>query len=921
MSESTMNTQWPAPSPEDSEILFAGRYKIREKLGEGGMGAVFVADQIEPVQRRVALKLIKGEFATSATLARFEQERQALALMDHPNIAKVFDAGVGQLPPAFGPGSSPYFAMELIKGIPITVYCDDAKLTPKERLDLFIPVCNAVQHAHQKGIIHRDLKPSNILVGLYDGKPMPKIIDFGVAKATGPRLSQQSIYTEIGSLIGTLEYMSPEQADFKNIDIDTRTDIYALGVVLYELLTGTVPFKQSELAAVGIVEMLIMIKEVSPPRPSTKISHSGTLTAVAANRKLEPARLTRLLRGDLDWIVMKALVKEREHRYQTANALAADIDRFLNDQPVLAGPPSLSYRLRKFIRRNRSQVVAAALVLLALIAGIITTTWQAVAATHAKEQALQAAESERHAHGIARKRLDQLEQANAILTSIFRDLDPVEDQHGGMPLRAQLGQRLDQAAALLDGEAVGDPLTVARLQVSLGTTQRRLGEHSKAITLLNKALAIRESHLGSDDPETLQCLHELGISQIYSRQLSAAQKTLERAYQARKSLLGPDHPDTLKSQSELAHVYSSTGQKQGLVLQEQALQAMTRVLGPRDKETIDCMNRLAMACSAAYEDARAEQLFSEVWKLNTAVLGPEHFDTHVAANNLASCYADQGKHAQAVPLFESTLAYFRKRVGPEHPYSLNVASSLATTYQHIGQRAKARQLQEETVATLTAKLGPDHEDTVRAVRQLAINYEMSGEMNRAIEKSADCYRRANVRLGPNHPQTLYSLHTLGRQCRLAGKVDEACNHLQTALVGLKIRFGPDNGDTQACADELSLALIQAQRHAEAAELLTEILQRRTQTAPEDWRTYQAKSRLGEALIGQGKLADAEPLVIGGYQGMKQHQQKIPTEARRCIVEAVDRLILLYTKLGQSEEIKKWQAEKELIKLPEAGKEK
>jgi eukaryotic-like serine/threonine-protein kinase len=388
------------PSAKATELasgtLFAGRYKIREKLGEGGMGTVYVADQTEPVQRRIALKIIKTDIASDRLLARFEQERQALALMDHPNIAKVLDAGVSD--------STPYFAMELIKGVPITKYCDETRLTPKQRLELFIPVCQAVQHAHQKGIIHRDLKPSNILIGLYDGRAVPKVIDFGVAKATGAKLTDQSVYTEVGSLIGTLEYMSPEQAELNNLDIDTRSDIYALGVVLYELLTGTVPHSRKELKSAGFAEMLRAIKEVEPPKPSTRLSGSGSLPAIAALRHTEPRKLTALLRNDLDWIVMKALEKDRSRRYETANGFAMDIQCYLADEPVLAGPPSAGYRLRKFVKRNKAQVVAALLVLFALTAGIAGTTIgliraekQRLIAEEKEHEAIHAAEEERHA--------------------------------------------------------------------------------------------------------------------------------------------------------------------------------------------------------------------------------------------------------------------------------------------------------------------------------------------------------------------------------------------------------------------------------------------------------------------------------------------------------------------------------------------
>jgi WD40 repeat protein/tRNA A-37 threonylcarbamoyl transferase component Bud32 len=384
--------------------LFAGRYKLREKLGQGGMGVVFVAEQTGPVQRRVALKVIRAGLDTHRLLARFEQERQALALMDHANIAKVFDAGVD-------PAGRPYFAMELVKGLPLTKFCDDAKLTPRQRLELFVPVCQAVQHAHQKGVIHRDLKPSNVLVGLYDGVPVPKVIDFGVAKATGPRLTEQSVYTEVGALIGTLEYMSPEQAEPNNLDIDTRSDVYALGVVLYELLTGAVPFSRKELEGAGLAEMLRVIKEVEPPKPSTKLSHSGSLPSVAAQRHTEPRKLTALVRGELDWIVMKALEKDRSRRYETANGFARDVQRYLADEPVQAGPPSAGYRLRKFVKRHRGPVLAAAVVLLALLAGIAATTASLVEARRQrdlKEEARKDAETKAEQAKEARDRARRL---------------------------------------------------------------------------------------------------------------------------------------------------------------------------------------------------------------------------------------------------------------------------------------------------------------------------------------------------------------------------------------------------------------------------------------------------------------------------------------------------------------------------------
>jgi WD40 repeat protein/serine/threonine protein kinase len=357
-----------------------GPYKLLQPIGEGGMGAVFMAEQENPVRRMVALKVIKPGMDSRQVVARFEQERQALALMDHPNIAKVLDAGTT------GSGR-PFFVMELVKGVPITKYCDQQHLTPRERLELFIPVCQAVQHAHQKGVIHRDLKPSNVLIALYDGRPVPKVIDFGVAKATSQKLTERTMFTEFGQVIGTLEYMSPEQAELNQLDVDTRSDIYSLGVLLYELLTGTTPFDRGRLRQAAFDEVLRIIREEEPPKPSTRLSHSDELPNIAANRRTEPKKLGRLMRGELDWVVMKCLEKDRARRYETANGVARDIERYLTDEPVEAGPPSARYRLAKFARKNRRLLATAAAFVLLLAAAAGVSAWLAVEANRSAERA------------------------------------------------------------------------------------------------------------------------------------------------------------------------------------------------------------------------------------------------------------------------------------------------------------------------------------------------------------------------------------------------------------------------------------------------------------------------------------------------------------------------------------------------------
>jgi WD40 repeat protein/serine/threonine protein kinase len=383
-----------------------GPYKLLELIGEGGMGTVWMAEQQEPVRRLVALKIIKAGMDSAQVVARFEAERQALALMDHPHIAKVFDGGTTA-------GGRPYFVMELVKGVPITRYADEHRLTPRQRLELFVPVCEAIQHAHQKGVIHRDVKPSNVLVAPYDGRPVVKVIDFGVAKATGQKLTERTLFTFLGAVVGTLEYMSPEQAELNNQDIDTRSDIYSLGVLLYELLTGTTPLSKARLKEAAFTEMLRVIREEEPPRPSTRLSESTeALPAISAQRQTEPAKLAKLLRGELDWIVMKALEKDRARRYETANGLARDLERYLADEPVEACPSSAGYRLKKFARRYRKALTVGAAFAVLLVLGVVVSTWQAVRATRAEGEATAAQEKTQAALDRERESLER-ERQNA----------------------------------------------------------------------------------------------------------------------------------------------------------------------------------------------------------------------------------------------------------------------------------------------------------------------------------------------------------------------------------------------------------------------------------------------------------------------------------------------------------------------------
>jgi serine/threonine protein kinase/tetratricopeptide (TPR) repeat protein len=877
-----------------------GPYKLIEPIGEGGMGTVWMAQQTEPVKRLVAVKLIKAGMDSKQVVARFEAERQALALMDHPNIARVLDGGTTS-------AGRPYFVMDLVKGVPLTKYCDEHHLTPRQRLELFVPVCQAVQHAHQKGIIHRDIKPSNVLVAQYDGRPVPKVIDFGVAKAAGQQLTDKTLVTGFGAIVGTLEYMSPEQAEINQLDIDTRSDIYSLGVLLYELLAGSPPFTKKDLEKAGMLEMLRVIREQEPSKPSTKLSTADGLPTLAANRGTEPAKLTKLVRGELDWIVMKALEKDRTRRYETANGFVADVQRYLADEQVQACPPSIGYRLKKFMRRNKGPVLAASLVVLALVAGIIGTTWGML-------EARRRAEGER----LAKERAE----ANFALAN-----EAVEKYLGTVTNHRKLNQAdfhqlrkelLESALPFfqkLTAQKSDDPEVEARRGRAygrLGDVRQTMGENEAALQDFEAERAIF-ARLTADFPtraayrdDLAMSLTDLGHTLKHVGKRREAEAAYRQAVDIREKLVAefpavPKYRTGLANTCDnLANLLDDLGQREdaeslyrkAIALQERLAADFPTV--PQYRENLaNTLTNLGTLLDALGNRPDAEAAYRQALEIRESLAAdfpaePEYRSgLATSKNNLSVLLKGLGKYEKAEALYRQAIA-IQKKLADDFPTVPGYRQDLAASHHNLGSVLEQLNKDEEADVALRQaidihqKLADDFPTVPVYRRQLAASHNNLGLLLEKLGKRPQAeaaYRRAlaiQEKLAADFPTVpLHAVHLAGGYCnfgnwiRDGGQPEPALEWFQKGIATLEpvVAKEPRLVDAREflrnCHKGRAEALEDLGRHAEANR---------------DWERALELDDGGRKATIRLQIARNKKDVAGCLAAAAEHEARKPTDA-------------------------------------------
>ncbi|HEV3117397.1 MAG TPA: serine/threonine-protein kinase [Gemmataceae bacterium] len=827
-----------------------GRYRVLRMLGEGGMGMVYEAEQENP-RRTVALKVIKPGFASAELRRRFEQESSALGRLQHPGIAQIYEAG-------FGP--QPYFAMELVHGCPLRDYAEAQDLDTRGRLGLMLKVCEAVDHAHRRGVIHRDLKPGNILV---EENGQPKILDFGVARATDSD-AHATRQTDLGQLVGTLAYMSPEQVLADPLELDTRSDVYALGVILYELLAGRLPYDLSRRPH----EAARTIQE-EDPTPLSSIS--------------------RVYRGDIETIVGKALEKDKSRRYASASGLGADIQRYLKDEPIAARPPSASYQLGKFARRNKALAVGAAAVLVVLVVGLLASTWEAARARRA-EQIAEAVNNF--------LQNDLLAQASANAQA-RPDTKPDPD--------LKVRTALDRAAVRITRKFDQQPEVEAAIRDTMGQTYLDLGLYPEARTHWERALELQRRVLGAQNPETLKTINLLGRTAFLQGKYPDAEGLNSQALTIQRRVLGPEHPQTLSSMNNLANAYSLQGKfAQAQALYSQTLEIRRRVLGPEHPDTLLSMRNVANNYYKQGKYAQAEALYSQTLEIQRRVLGPEHPITLISMHNLAVVYYNQGKYAQSEALYSQTLEIQRRVLGPQHPDTLRSMNNLGRAYTLQGKYAQAEALSSRTLEIQRRVLGPEHSETLSSMNTLALVYQSEGKYAQAealYSQTLEIQRRV---LGPEDSFTLTTLSDFAYMYQRQGKYGLAETHAAQALAGQRHALGLEHPDTMASAADLALAYQSQGKFAESEAVAREASEFYRKKQPDDWPRFRAESLLGASLAGQKKYVEAEPLLLEGYQGILARKDRMGVPDWYHLDRAGEWIVQLYQDWKKPEMAAEWR---------------
>jgi serine/threonine protein kinase/tetratricopeptide (TPR) repeat protein len=847
----------------------AGPYRLVEKLGEGGFGEVFAAEQSEPVRRRVAVKILKPGMDSRAILARFEAERHALALMDHPGVAKVHDAGATD-------EGRPYFVMELVAGESIAAFCDRAGLSVRDRLSLFVDVCRAVEHAHQKGIIHRDLKPSNILVATADGKPLPKVIDFGIAKAAAGALAGETLHTRAGEILGTPEYMSPEHAETGGADVDTRSDVYSLGAVLYRLLTGRLPFESEKLRSAGIAQFQSVLRDEEPPRPSV----------AALDGERASTLVSRALSSDLDWIIGRAMEKDRARRYPSAAALADDIERHLRDEPVLAGPPSTLYRLGKLVRRHRALVAGSAAVVATLVVGIASTTVQAVRARRAEQE--------------AKSQAQVTAAVNAFLTGMLGEANPETNPRGA---QVTVREIVDRASRLLDAEEAESPRVSAAMRHALATTYMGLALFDEAEPHLRRAVELRRAETGDRSDETLESLIALADLEMRRRRYGAAESGFAALDSVIESEQGPAPGVRLHYRRLRGANLINLGRFEEADSMLLHVIAAQREIGTLESDLASSLTERGRLLRTLGKLEEAEAAAREAVAIQRRLHRGDHSGLSSALAVLATVVAAKGSLVEEEQIKREVLEIDRRVFGPTHVSTAIAIGNVGETVQRAGRLREAEALQRESLALLRASLGDENAEVAKAKDNLAVSLQDQGMYEEALALRRSALMTMRRLHGRGSLSTARPLNNLGSLFRLMGRHKDAQRAFEEALTLLVEHLGDEHSDAVAARNNLGKSLLDQGRAAEAEATFSGAIARADRAFPHGHpnRALLHANR-GRALAALGRRDEAERELLGAHSSLSGSLGAQHPRTR----EVARDLARVYEALGRRDDAARWR---------------